>query len=72
MTAAKPLLGERLVTNQTGPEGRVVHRVYIEAAVAIERELYLGIVLDRKSERIVVVAAPQGGRRDRGNRQEHA
>ena len=59
--AAKALLGERLVTNQTGPEGRVVHRVYIEAAVAIERELYLGIVLDRKSERIVVVAAPQGG-----------
>ncbi len=59
--AAKALLGERLVTNQTGPEGRVVHRVYIEAAIAIERELYLGIVLDRKSERIVVVAAPEGG-----------
>ena len=59
--AAKALLGERLVTNQTGPEGRVVHRVYVEAGVAIERELYLGIVVDRKSERIVVVAAPQGG-----------
>ncbi len=59
--AAKVLLGKRLVTNQTGPEGRVVHRLYIEAAVPIERELYLGLVLDRKSERIMVVASGQGG-----------
>ena len=53
--------GKRLVTHQTGPEGRVVHRLYIEAAVPIERELYLGLVLDRKSERIMIVAHPQGG-----------
>ena len=59
--AAKALLGKRLVTHQTGPEGRVVHRLYVEAAVPIERELYLGLVLDRKSERIMVVASPQGG-----------
>ncbi len=59
--AAKELFGKRLVTNQTGPEGRVVHRIYVEAAVPIERELYIGFVLDRKTERIMVVAAPQGG-----------
>jgi malate-CoA ligase subunit beta len=59
--AAKALLGKRLVTHQTGPEGRVVHRLYIEQAVPIEREIYLGLVLDRKSERIMVVGAPQGG-----------
>jgi malate-CoA ligase subunit beta len=59
--AAKALLGRRLVTHQTGPEGRVVHRLYIEAAVPIEREIYVGLVLDRKSERIMVVAAPHGG-----------
>ena len=58
---AKALLGKRLITHQTGPEGRVVHRLYIEQAVPIERELYVGLVLDRKSERIMVVAAPQGG-----------
>jgi malate-CoA ligase subunit beta len=60
-TAAKNLLGKRLVTHQTGPEGRVVHRLYVEAAVPIERELYLGLVLDRKTERIMIVAHPQGG-----------
>ena len=59
--AAKALLGKRLVTHQTGPEGRVVHRLYVEAAVPIEREIYLGLVLDRKSERIMVVASAQGG-----------
>ena len=58
--AAKTLLGKRLVTHQTGPEGRVVHRLYVEAAVPIEREIYLGLVLDRKSERIMVVAVAAG------------
>ena len=59
--AAKELLGKTLVTHQTGPEGRVVHRLYVEGAVQIERELYLGFVLDRKSQRIMVVAAREGG-----------
>jgi malate-CoA ligase subunit beta len=56
--AAKALLGKKLVTHQTGPEGRVVHRLYVEQAVPIERECYIGFVLDRKSERIMVVGAP--------------
>jgi succinyl-CoA synthetase beta subunit len=59
--SAKALLGRRLVTHQTGPEGRTVHRLYIEAAVPIEREIYLGFVLDRKSERVMIVASAQGG-----------
>jgi malate-CoA ligase subunit beta len=59
--AAKALLGRRLITGQTGPDGRVVHRLYVEQAVPIERELYLGLVLDRKHERIVIVASTQGG-----------
>ena len=59
--AAKALLGKRLVTHQTGPEGRTVHRLYVEAAVPIEREIYLGLVLDRKSERVMIVASAQGG-----------
>ncbi len=59
--AAKALLGKKLVTHQTGPEGRVVHRLYVEQAVPIEREIYLGLVLDRKHERIAVVASPEGG-----------
>ena len=59
--AATELLGKRLVTHQTGPEGKVVHRLYVEAAVPIEREIYIGLVLDRKSERIMLVAHPHGG-----------
>lgn len=59
--AAKELLGKTLVTSQTGPEGLPVHRLLIEEALPIERELYIGLVLDRKRERIVVVAHPHGG-----------
>jgi len=59
--AAKELLGSTLVTAQTGPEGLPVHRVLVEQALPIEREVYLGLVLDRKYERIVVVAHPHGG-----------
>ena len=65
--AAKALLGKRLVTHQTGPEGRIVHRLYIEAAVPIEREIYLGLVLDRKSERVMIVASRAGRHGDRGD-----
>jgi len=60
-TAAQGMLGARLVTNQTGPEGKVVHRLYVEKATAFERELYLGFVLDRKIERIRVIASAEGG-----------
>jgi malate-CoA ligase subunit beta len=59
--AAKELLGKKLVTNQTGPEGKIVQKLYIEVAEPFERELYLGFVLDRKIERIRVIASAQGG-----------
>ena len=49
--AAKGMLGKKLVTHQTGPEGKIVQRVYIEVAEKFEREIYFGIVLDRKVER---------------------
>ncbi len=59
--AASNLLGKRLVTIQTGPEGKPVQRVYIEVAEPFDRELYLGYVLDRKAERIRVIASQRGG-----------
>ncbi|GEO98169.1 malate--CoA ligase subunit beta [Methylobacterium haplocladii] len=59
--AAKNLLGKRLVTSQTGPEGKPVQRVYIETADPFDRELYLGYVLDRKAERVRVIASKHGG-----------
>ncbi len=59
--AADDLLGKRLVTLQTGPEGQPVNRVYIESAAPFERELYLGYVLDRKAERVRVIGSRHGG-----------
>ncbi|TQV75779.1 malate--CoA ligase subunit beta [Denitrobaculum tricleocarpae] len=59
--AADELFGKRLVTHQTGPKGKVVYRVYVEGAALIEREIYLGFVLDRKTERVMVVASAAGG-----------
>ncbi len=59
--AADELFGKRLVTHQTGPRGKVVYRLLVEVAVPIKREIYLGFVLDRKSERIMVVASAEGG-----------
>ena len=59
--AANDMFGKKLVTNQTGPAGKVVYRVYVEGGVEIERELYLGLVLDRSSERIMIVASGSGG-----------
>src|SRR5580704_13590628 len=59
--AAQAMLGKKLVTHQTGPEGKIVQRVYIEVAEKFERELYLGMVLDRKAERVRVIASAQGG-----------
>jgi succinyl-CoA synthetase beta subunit len=55
------ILGMTLVTHQTGPEGRVVHRVLIEETLPIERELYLGIVLDRARGKNVFMASADGG-----------
>ncbi|PTM93563.1 malate--CoA ligase subunit beta [Mycoplana dimorpha] len=59
--AAEYMLGRKLVTHQTGPRGKLVSRLYIEETVDIRQELYLGIVLDRKSERVMIVASASGG-----------
>ncbi|MDK1374039.1 MULTISPECIES: malate--CoA ligase subunit beta [unclassified Sinorhizobium] len=59
--AAEYMLGRKLVTHQTGPKGKLVSRLYIEETVDIRQELYLGIVLDRKSERVMIVASASGG-----------
>ena len=59
--AADDLLGKKLITHQTGPQGKVCHRLYVEAASDIKNEIYLGFVLDRAKERISVVASAEGG-----------
>ena len=59
--AAEKILGMNLVTYQTGPAGQKVQRVLIEQGLKIERELYLGIVLDRQSERLVLMVSQEGG-----------
>ena len=58
---ARKMLGMKLVTHQTGPEGRIVQRLLIEETLPIERELYLGIVLDRVQGRPVFMASAAGG-----------
>lgn len=59
--AASQMLGMQLVTHQTGPEGKTVHKVLVEEASNIERELYLGMVIDRATEKVVVMASSEGG-----------
>ena len=59
--ATDKLLGKKLVTNQTGPAGKIINRVYIEEATEIDKEIYLGLVFDRGSECIMVVASTAGG-----------
>ncbi len=60
-TIAEKILGMTLVTHQTGPEGRVVQRLLVEETLPIERELYLGIVLDRVIGKNVFMASADGG-----------
>ena len=59
--AAEGLLGKRLITHQTGPVGKLVSRLYIEEAADIAKEIYFALVMDRASERIMVVASAAGG-----------
>ena len=59
--AASEIIGMQLVTPQTGPEGQKVKSVWVENATDIDRELYLGIVLDRAQSRLVVMASRAGG-----------
>ncbi|MGQ0779153.1 MAG: malate--CoA ligase subunit beta [Pseudonocardiales bacterium] len=61
LQAADGLFGHRLVTRQSGPAGKLVYRVYVEAATDVARELYFGIVLDRRTERVTVLASTHGG-----------
>jgi succinyl-CoA synthetase beta subunit len=58
---AKAILGMQLVTHQTGPEGQPVRRLLIEEGVAIAKELYVGLVVDRGSQRAVLMASSEGG-----------
>jgi malate-CoA ligase subunit beta len=59
--AANAMLGHRLVTSRTAPGGKLVARLYIEEAVDFRQEIYLGFVLDRKLERVMIVASASGG-----------
>jgi succinyl-CoA synthetase beta subunit len=58
---ASEILGMNLVTHQTGPEGRVVQKVLIEQGLTMERELYLGLVIDRSTKRPVLMVSQEGG-----------
>ena len=58
---AQRMLGMTLVTHQTGPKGRVVHRLYVEEGASIARELYLSMLVDRETSRVAVVASTEGG-----------
>jgi len=58
---AGKMLGMKLVTHQTGPEGRIVHRVLVEETLPIEKELYLGILVDRGEGKPVFMASAAGG-----------
>ena len=59
--AARAILGMQLVTHQTGPEGKKVHKVWVEQGTDIARELYLSVVLDRATACLTVMASPDGG-----------
>jgi succinyl-CoA synthetase beta subunit len=59
--SAADMLGHVLVTKQTGPKGREVKRIYVEEGCDIKRELYLGMLIDRKTSRITVMASTEGG-----------
>ncbi|MGB9773429.1 MAG: ADP-forming succinate--CoA ligase subunit beta [Bacteroidota bacterium] len=58
---ASDMLGMRLITNQTGPEGRIVRRLLIEEGINIAKELYVGITLDRSRSQDVVMVSTEGG-----------
>jgi len=58
---AEKMLGMQLVTHQTGPEGKMVRKVLVEEGLAIDRELYAGIVLDRSRSQLVFMASTEGG-----------
>ncbi|GIR91981.1 MAG: hypothetical protein CM15mP93_01680 [Thiotrichaceae bacterium] len=59
--AAEKLLGSKLVTIQTGSQGKLIEKLYIESGCDIEREIYLAFVMDRAKQRISIVASAEGG-----------
>ncbi len=61
LEASEAMFGRKIVTHQTGPAGKGIYRVYVEAAVDIAREIYLGLVLDRSSQRVMIVCSGEGG-----------
>lgn len=60
-SVATELLGKTLVTHQTGPEGQVIRRIYVEDGADIARELYLAFVVDREAGRVMIMASTEGG-----------
>ena len=58
---ASEILGMTLRSHQTGPEGKIVRKVYVEAGSEIESELYLAVVLDRSEEKLAIIASTEGG-----------
>src|ERR1700753_1210896 len=60
-TLAKSMIGMTLVTHQTGPEGKLVKRVYVEQGTKIKKELYLSILIDRATSRVTFVTSAEGG-----------
>lgn len=58
---ANDIFGMQLVTHQTGPEGQLVRRLFVESACDIEHEYYLGMVLDRETSRVTIMASTEGG-----------
>src|SRR5688572_22001527 len=59
--AAKAILGSTLVTPQTGPKGKKVERLFVEQGIAIAREIYMAMLVDRETRRVVVMASAEGG-----------
>jgi len=59
--AADAMIGKTLVTKQTGPAGKLVSRVYVEDGCDIARELYLGLLVDRATSRLTIMASTEGG-----------
>ena len=58
---AAAMLGKTLITKQTGPKGKEVKRIYVEEGCDIKRELYLGMLVDRGSHRVTIMASTEGG-----------
>ena len=69
---ASKILGMTLVTHQTGPEGRLVRRLLVEEGADIAKELYVGMVVDRATQRVTLDGELGGRHGDRGSRRPHA